>query len=483
MSDASSTTTSDQTARHEFNRPGYRLVLEISPDQTECRCSYHPVTAGAPLTHEELQAVFNQTGIVSGINQQGILELLEAATSSRETAGLLLAAGTPAVPGRDGALQIEVTDDTQLTTSVEADTTTVDMHAVQHFYNVTSGQLIATILPPGEGQPGQSIRGTTIQASSGKPYCPALGQNVSISDDQLTIMAKADGRVIINGTEISVEDTFTVKGDLDFKVGNINFNGFVDIKGDVLDDFSIKATKGIRVQGNIGLCHIESQGDISFCGMSGQGRGTITCGGSICANFINDVTVECEGDVLVESEIRNCHIRCLGSIRVNKGVLAGGDYMALGGIESSVIGTVTSLHTHVSAGVNYRDQEELNRLFHELKELIDHFTADKANADMKEFAHRRAEITARVQQARTRDYPGRNPKVNVKKLLYEMVNITLGTVSEDNREERQGPITIIANTVEEGFRYIGMSDLAVRAEDIELAFVQQSELQHQHSVD
>jgi len=31
MSDASSTTTSDQTARHEFNRPGYRLVLEIYP--------------------------------------------------------------------------------------------------------------------------------------------------------------------------------------------------------------------------------------------------------------------------------------------------------------------------------------------------------------------------------------------------------------------------------------------------------------------
>ena len=110
--------------------------------------------------------------------------------------------------------------------------------------------------------------------------------------------------------------------------------------------------------------------------------------------------------------------------------------MALGGIESSSIGTVTSLHTHIAAGVHFRDQLELAKLFNELKELISIYTTNRANSDMKEFALKRAEITGQVQMLRTKDYPARNPKINVKKSLHEMVNITLGTISDENREER-----------------------------------------------
>jgi uncharacterized protein (DUF342 family) len=348
---------------------------------------------------------------------------------------------------------------------------------IQQFFNVVPDQLIAQVFPPGAGTPGMSIYGKIIPAQPGQPLIPVLGTNVRLSDDGDSVYSTSDGRVSINGAEISVENVYIVKGNVDFKVGNIVFNGFVEIKGDVLDDFSVKATKGLKIQGNIGLSTIESGGDLSFCGMSGQNKGVIRCRGNITANFINEVTVECDGDILVENEIRNCHIDCLGSIKINKGVLAGGDYTALGGIESSTIGTVTSLHTHVAAGVHYRDQLELNRLFNELKELISNYTTNRANSDLKEFTTKRAEITDQVQQIRTKEYPGRNPKINVKKTLYEKVKITLGTVSEDNREERKGPLSIIENTVEGGFRFLNMSDLSVRPDEIERAFVQQYEIQ------
>jgi len=63
-----------------------------------------------------------------------------------------------------------------------------------------------------------------------------------------------------------------------------------------------------------------------------------------------------------------------------------------------------------------------------------------------------------------------------------MVNITLGNISEDNREERKGPLSIIENTVEGGLRFLNMTDLQVKSEDIERAFVQQNELQLKSSV-
>jgi len=477
MSDPIIASPANEARQFEFKRPGYLLTLSVSPDSVECLCSYKPNPAGAPMAYNELQNYMNQAGIVEGVDDQAISSLLAAATSNKAVSALLIARGTPMVPGSDGYLQLTV-GDSQLSSASAAtdDKTDIDLRMVQQFHNVTPDEVVALVIPPGKGEQGKSVYGTTIPALPGKPVNPVLGTNVHLSADAETIISDSEGRVILNGAEISVENVYLVKGNVDFKVGNIVFNGFVEIKGDVLDDFSIKATKGIKVHGNIGQCVIESGGDLSLCGMSGQGKGSISCAGNITANFINDATVECEGDISVEYEIRNCHISCLGSIRINKGILAGGDYMALGGIESSVIGTVTSLHTHVAAGVHYRDQLELNRLFNELKELINQYTNNRANCDVKEFTQKRAAITEQVQQIRNREYPSRNAKINVKKVLHEMVNLTVGQTSEECREERQGPLSIIENTIEGGLRFLSMTDLHVKACEIEKAFVQQQEL-------
>jgi uncharacterized protein (DUF342 family) len=263
---------------------------------------------------------------------------------------------------------------------------------------------------------------------------------------------------------------------VDFKVGNIDFRGSVDISGDVLDGFTIKARKGIKVLGNIGVCTIESEGDIVFCGMNGQGKGTIKCGGNITANYIDSTKVECAGDVLVEFEIRSSCVKSLATIRVNKGVIAGGECVALGGVESSIIGAESSLHTVVTAGVNYRDQAEFNRLFNEMKKLIADFNAIKTGKDPKAFMKDRAAIADRLQEVRSRQHESSNAKVNVKKMLHGGVTIKLGECSEDIREERKGPFSIIANTIEGGFRYLGMTDLSVNAKNLERSFAQQNEM-------
>lgn len=469
--------------RLEFKRLGYRLELVVSSDKLLCTAFYTPSSGGSPLTYDELRGFLAQAKVVEGLLEDGIAVLVSAAAQGRPLSSCVIAQGVAAIPGADGRIELAVNDALEAdaeSEEAEPDEETadgqIDMRRVQSFLNVTAGQLIGTVLPPGSGTPGKNVHGRTIPPEAGKLLQLQLERNVRLDADGVSLFAEADGRLCLRGNEISVEDTYAVKGDVDFKVGNIVFNGFVEIKGDVLDGFTVKATKGIRIQGNIGICDIESSGDISFCGMSGQGKGTITCGGTISANFITDAQIECEGDVLVETEIRTSYIHSNGCIKVNKGVLAGGEYVALGGIESSTIGTVTSLRTRVVAGVCYRDLQELNGLFNELKELIARFNAAGKTMDPKEFGQARAEITARIQEVRSRSYPARNPKVNVKKRLHEGVTLTIGHLSEDVREGKDGPFSMIENTLEGGFRYLGMTDLAVKADDIEQAFIQQQEL-------
>lgn len=467
----------------EIKRYGYTLTFEISPDALECHCSYEPSTiGGTPLSKSELQGHLAQFKIADELIPEAESTLLISAVSGKAVSRLLLSRGIQMIPGDDGHIVMGVTDDLAETDPDEGGDGTIDFRHVQSFLNVEEGDLVATIIPPGSGTPGRTVTGKVIPPLPGAPVTPVIGQNVRLSDDGLTAFALATGRVYQRNNEISVEDIYDVAGNVDFKIGNIAFKGFVEVKGDVLDGFTVKATKGIKIHGNIGVCTIESGGDISFGGMSGQGTGTVTCGGSIFANFINDALIECVGNITVDVEIRSSQIKCLGAISVNKGGLTGGEYFALAGIECGNLGARTSLRTRVVAGAHYGDLEELNGLFNELKLLVAEFSAaPKGTIDMKDFAKKRAVITERTQEVRSRAHERCNPKINVKKVLYEGVAITLGMVSDIIREERKGPVSVIENSIEGGLRFLGMTQLSFKAQDIEQTFIQQHLLKQQNN--
>ena len=59
---------------------------------------------------------------------------------------------------------------------------------------------------------------------------------------------------------------------------------------------------------------------------------------------------------------------------------------------------------------------------------------------------------------------------------YAVRKRTLGSYSETIKEERKGPMSIIENTIDSGLRFLGLTDLSVKAEAIESAFVQQQRL-------
>jgi len=467
--------------RIEFKRLGFRLELLISADGLTCTASYTPSGNGAPMTNDELQTFLSQAKIKEGLDDEKIAGLLGSAAQGKPLGDCIIARGTAMVPGDNGSIKLAISDSLE-SEPVQQDEGglpadgRMDLRRVQSFLNVTTGQLIGTVLMPGDGTSGLNVRGRPIPAQPGLPLELELVKNIRLGDDGISLYAEADGRLCRHGKELSVEDSYVIKGDVDFKVGNIVYNGFLEIKGDVLDGFTVKASKGIKIQGNIGVCEISSDGDISFCGMNGQGRGSITCGGTLRANFIADAMVDSEGDILMETEVRNSYLHSNGCIKINKGILAGGESVAVGGIESNIIGTVTSQRTRLIAGICHRDLMELNRLFNELKELVTRFNAPVKTMDAKEFASVRADITARVQEVRERQYPERNAKVNVKKRLHEGVTLTIGQLTEDVREGRDGPFSMIENTLEGGFRYLGLTDLSVKASDIEQAFIQQQQM-------
>ncbi len=463
-------------AGKEYKKLGYSIYLFISDDKLECRASYVPKEQGSMMTCDELRGYLAQASVKEGVDEAALNEFAINAAAGRSQTMALLATGLAPIAGKDGWLSYTVQSSVIVHNTEDDDNddkSRIDMHNVQTFINVLPGVEIGRIIPPEPGRPGRSVTGLNIPPKPGKQLNLKIGKNIRADEDGALLIADAAGRVCVSSGEISVEEEFIVSGDVNFRVGSIVFNGVVEVRGDVLDGFNITATKGIRVTGNIGLSHIVSDGDLSFCGMDGQDKGIIVCGGSIRAQFIHNCVVEAVGDVIAEVEIHSSTIRSLGRIVVNQGAISGGSYTALGGIEAKKIGSPASVHTILSVGVDYHDAEELERLFAELEKNNKQIKQATSLQEIEELRTAKASLADAIMAIRSKADMRANPKVNVKGVLYDNTLLTVGALNEEIKEQLDGPISVIENTIEGGLRFLSMTSLDVKASDIELAFIRE----------
>lgn len=484
---------SDQPTQTQESKPdgqrfyhaqaGYQLILSLSKDEMECRAHLEVKADGTPPTRDELLGYLAADGISIGIDEEAVPLLLRDARPGKSANGLL-AVGIQPILGDDGklAFSFDTSDQPPAETAVDEDPEKrqIDFRAVQKFINVDADQEIGRILPPTNGTPGRTVRGKPVPSEPGKVLVLKLGQNVRSGGASNEILfAEIHGRVKQEGDTIHVVEEYVVDGDVDFSVGNIRFNGYVEVRGDVLDGFQVSASKGLKITGNVGACRLISHGNIEFCGMDGQGqgKGSILCGGTITAHFIHDSSVECWGNMLVDVELRNCSVHCRGSLIT--GVLAGGDCVTLAGLEVKKLGAPSAVKTVVHSGVDYHDLDRMHILLEQLDALQEQIAKTKDLQEITTLSEKKQQLTRVVLDVRAHRPAGSNPKINIKDRIHEGVTIYLGNAVEEFSTELSGPISLIENSRDGGLRRLSLSSLEVLASDLEKAWLENDELERQ----
>ncbi len=479
----------------EYVTDAYTLILTSHNSDLECRASIEVTDQDNSIPPAELITLLRQNDISSNVDLEQVAEFCSAAASGEELKDFLLAQGTPPEHGQDGWFELVVNTGKEEADRPEDESGRIDFKSIQTFSNVEPGQTIGKIHPPGEGRPGQSVTGATIPAFSGQPSGVVAGSGVRFSEEGSEAIADQNGRVIFESHVLSIAEEFVVSGDVDLSIGHISFNGFVDIKGDVLDDFHITATKGIKVSGAVGASRINCDGPVTIGTMAGLGRGQIVCKGNFKARYLNQATIECWGNIQVDNEIRNSIVKATGSIRAVKGLITGGEAVALEGIEARMLGTRSGTPTALTAGVYFPESDRLNNLRNrsksvagQLKQLAEtlaalhHKPLGKLRPALREAIElriailterqvnldaERKELTAELEQFVLQDHPTANPKINVLGTIKEGVTIRLGEAHEELPTHISGPVSIIENTREGGLRFLSCSALVVSAEEAE----------------
>lgn len=456
---------------------GYQLILSLSKDEMECRAHLEVKADGKPPSEETVYGYLTADGIINGVDQQAIQELL-ATTRPGKSGNAVVANGILPVNGDDGQLvYTEVASENsagQGGETADPSKEKIDFRSVQQFINVDPDQEIGRIIPPTRGTAGSTVRGKPVAAETGKPLILKIGKNVRAGGEHGNLLfSEIHGRVKLDAESIQVVEEYVVDGDVDFSVGNVRFNGFVEVRGDVLDGFQVSASKGLKITGNVGACRIVSHGNIEFCGMNGQGQGSILCGGSITANFIHDTEVECWGDMQINVELRTCKLQSRGSLMA--GLISGGKYVTLGGIEVKKLGAASGLKTFLHCGINYNDLDRMNHLLEQLEELLDKLRRTRDLDTQTKLAAEKMKLMTAVVELRNRKPEGSNAKVNIKDKLFEGVTISLGSAVETISVAETGPMTLIENSTVGGLRRLPYSGLEHTASDLEAACKAQEE--------
>lgn len=517
--------------------PGYSLTLCLERDQLDClavidllpvepvepvaEAGQHdpdelppeteaPSSIASPvLTPPDIFWFLQQNNIIRTIDYSAVYEYCAELELGRAPGPSVLARGVEPQKGADGWLELTVKTSGEEASFAEDAKGRMDLRTLNAYSEIEPGQKLGIIHPPQQGTPGMTAHGLPIPAEAGNSYQLTAGEGVELKYNDRIVFATKAGRALLEKQCLSVVDQLVVPGDLDMSVGNIDFNGFVEIRGDVPDDFSIRSTKGIKVGGHVGACRVESDGSIEMTSMAGKETGRIICRGDLRAKFLNQVDVRCFGDILISNEIRNSKVRATGRIVVERGSIIGGKTIALEGIETRSLGTGSGQRTRLIAGVFFPDAERFDYLREQLQNVNRQIDAiNEALAPLKAALKKRPEqqgsaeekrlkilneqlarlfaekkhFSAEIAASKPQEFTRKNPKINVLKELLEGVSITLGKSTEEIKITRSGPMSIIENSREGGLRYLSLSPMPVTAMSIEEellakedAFVEQAE--------
>lgn len=343
--------------------------IEISADKLTAFLSFKHVIEQGPIPIEELEAYIKTKGIVNGLHYDN-LRLLCAEPVVYIKQKLEIAKGTPSSKGIDG--RVEFVKPAKKSTNEVDDTEIIDYKQVTSLDNVIKGQLIAQLIPPALGKAGIGVTGEHLPAVLGKPAHFKIGKNVVKNVEGTALYAAIDGLISLTDKDkINVFPVFEVNGDVDYRIGNIDFVGTVVVRGNVLTGFKIKASGDIRVIGGVEGAEIESDGSIEVTGgIMGSGKGHVIAQKNIKCSFVQDACISAGQDVIVSQSIMHSTVKAGRAVQCNssKGLIVGGIIQASQTVEARTIGNAMSTNTIIEVGANPNLREEQAKLRLDMKE-------------------------------------------------------------------------------------------------------------------
>ncbi len=370
-------------APEKFGEAKERIIIDITEDELKAYltlCVENEELTGASKANlfKEIMRKLNEKGISFGIKNSVLLGNLE------NNKQILVAEGIAPMDGTDSEVKLYEMNDAKPEVKEDGN---VDHYELNLINRVNAGDWLGERTDPREGSPGRTVKGSTILPARGNLLPLFYDRNTVkevYADGKTTLYARINGAVHYDGERIGVSNHLEITSNVDFKTGNIEFDGFLTVKGSIEDSFSVEASRDIEILGDFGLGSVKGieskEGSIYIKGgIAGKNKAVIRSRKNIYTKFVSDTTILCEGSVHIGFYCLNSTIKAKEVILDSpRSQIIGGNIEADIRVAASIIGSSSEKRTTVV--VNGFNRKVLKGNLIKLTELIESTKADLVKA-------------------------------------------------------------------------------------------------------
>ncbi|RCX16074.1 hypothetical protein DFR58_11256 [Anaerobacterium chartisolvens] len=336
----------------KFGELRERVAVEISSDELKAYITL--CVKEDELQNEkrinlirEIVGKLGENGVIFGVKHDVLLNRLENGKK------ILIAEGVAPENGDDSVIKMYEMKEPKPEVKEDGN---VDHYELNLINKVHVGDWLGERRDPTPGTSGKSVKGNTLLAMEGKKY-PLFYDKKTVKEvyenNVSTLYALVDGAVNYSGNRIGVSNHLEIIGNVGFKTGNIDFDGFLTIKGSIEDNFSVTANRDVEILGDYGVGSVREiisrEGSVFIKGgIVGKNKAVVKSKKDIYTKYISDATIICDGSVHIGFYCLNSNIIAKEVILDSpKGQIIGGSIEAEIKVISSIIGSQSEKRTSI----------------------------------------------------------------------------------------------------------------------------------------
>ncbi|MDH4273472.1 MAG: FapA family protein [Gammaproteobacteria bacterium] len=340
------------------------VSIDISKNKLEAYLTIEKAKGGQRVTLEDVLDKMKREGLKYGVIAEAVKKAVAAGEANHE----VIAKGHGPVHGERAKFIVLIKEAADRRPNVKEDGS-VNYRDILNISTVKEGEPLMRRMPATRGVKGKDVKGRELVAKDGKdvPYSSRL-KNVKFSEDDKNILVAAmAGQPVIETDGMSVDPTLSVDK-VDISTGNLEFDGTVIIRGDVLTGMQVKVTGEVHIGGMVEASRVEAGGDIIIAGgVIGRGEvrddegkqnesaAVLMSNGQIQARFVENALVKSAKDVIIKDLVSHSEVLAEGRVIIGgkgatKGQIIGGIVEGYGGVEAINMGTAGGVSTKIRIG-------------------------------------------------------------------------------------------------------------------------------------
>ncbi|MCK5539375.1 MAG: DUF342 domain-containing protein [Deltaproteobacteria bacterium] len=330
------------------------ISVAINQERTEARLSITPDPENQEtITADQLVAALKKDNVVVGISKKALFAIRDRFNHEPDKSiTALIARGLPKKPVSQHRYKVNFTSDKNIGKLQNSNQIDYKDKGVIKFFKPED--ILLEIIIGQEGTPGRLIDGTIVKNEPLNPlrrYKSGPGVTLDENSTQLIYKATAAGQALLSNDTLSISETYNLDGDVDLETGHIEFEGPIEISGNLLAGFRIISNANIFIGKTISGS-IRTKANLTVDeGIIGSETEKIAVGGDLSCEYISAVTkLQTGGTITVAKNIINSHIITGKTISCQEMITGDSKIVAFYGLTCGELGSEQGSRTTIETG-------------------------------------------------------------------------------------------------------------------------------------